>query len=696
MSVYYTYTSIQLISSTVSHEKGSEQGSELPNTFRFDETPHTLPSYPQIHEPSFTWGNVDGVTFTHAITCCYNEVVHWKRNVFMVPSGKVGNSFVKELTRLTRAYAEASALEAVALKAAMVMPHLLLQKSHHTSKAKDHVIQLERRLKSWAEGDIDQLLHEGRTIQRQLTSTTPRNPKQEEQSARIFSKLMMEGKVKAALRLISDHEKGSVLPLDNVVSTTADTPAKTVRDILLEKHPPAKPLVSSAICEPDNAIPEPHPIHFNQIDGPLIRTVALKTDGAAGPSGIDAAGWKHLCTSFRSHSADLCDALASLAKRICTTYVDPKGLEAFVASRLIALDKCPGVRPIGVGEAICRIIGKAISFTLKHDIQDAVGPVQLCASHDGGCEAAIHAMHQLFNLPHTNAVIQVDASNAFNSLNRQTALRNVLYLCPSIAKVLINSYRSDVNLYIHGETIMSQEGITQGDPLAMATYAISTVPLIHRLSNESIKQAWFADDASAAGDLSAIRQWWDHLVQICPEYGYYPNAPKTWLIVKEESFSQAIQVFQDSGVSITKEGKRHLGAAVGTNSFKTTYVQEKVAVWVREIERLTHFAATQPHAAYATFTHGLASKWTFLARTIPNTEYLFQPLKDTIHQRFFPVLTGQNSFSDNVRDLMALPARLGGLGIANPAKHAAIQHHTSREVTAALVNLILKQSKDNP
>ena len=153
-------------SPSLPHEEGPEQGSELPNTSLLDDNLHTLPPYPQIHEPLFTWGNVDGATLTHAIACCYNKVVHWKCNLFKVPSGKAGNSFVKELTRLTRAYAEASALEAVALKAAMVMPHLLLQKSHRTSKAKDHVIQLERQLKSWAEGDIDQLLHEGRTIQR--------------------------------------------------------------------------------------------------------------------------------------------------------------------------------------------------------------------------------------------------------------------------------------------------------------------------------------------------------------------------------------------------------------------------------------------------------------------------------------------------------------------------------------------------
>ena len=77
----------------------------------------------------------------------------------------------------------------------------------------------------------------------------------------------------------------------------------------------------------------------------------------------------------------------------------------------------------------------------------------------------------------------------------------------------------------YGETIMSQEGTTQGDPLAMAMHAISTVPLIHQLSNESIKQAWFTDDASAAGNLSALRQRWDRFVQIGPEYGQIPPRP---------------------------------------------------------------------------------------------------------------------------------------------------------------------------
>jgi hypothetical protein len=62
----------------------------------------------------------------------------------------------------------------------------------------------------------------------------------------------------------------------------------------------------------------------------------------------------------------------------------------------------------------------------------------------------------------------VDASNAFNNLKREVAMRNISTLCPSLATVIVNTYRSDIPLFIDGETFLSQEGTTQGDPLAMA------------------------------------------------------------------------------------------------------------------------------------------------------------------------------------------------------------------------------------
>ena len=93
-------------------------------------------------------------------------------------------------------------------------------------------------------------------------------------------------------------------------------------------------------------------------------------------------------------------------------------------------------------------------------------------------------MRQIFYDTNAQAVLLVDASNAFNNLNRQTALQNILLNCPSIAKVLSNTYRDDSQLIADEETLFSMEGTTQGDPLAMAMYAISTLPLIRHLNQK--------------------------------------------------------------------------------------------------------------------------------------------------------------------------------------------------------------------
>ena len=48
----------------------------------------------------------------------------------MVPFGKVGTNFVRELSKLFDSYGTASTIECITLKAAMVMPALLLQCRH--------------------------------------------------------------------------------------------------------------------------------------------------------------------------------------------------------------------------------------------------------------------------------------------------------------------------------------------------------------------------------------------------------------------------------------------------------------------------------------------------------------------------------------------------------------------------------------
>ena len=410
---------------------------------------------------------------------------------------------------------------------------------------------------------------------------------------------------------------------------------------------------------------------------------------------MNAKGWKRMCSSFHRTSNELCEAIARLTRRICSTYVDPRGISSLVASRLIALDKSPGIRPIGVGEILRRLIGKVVLHIAQEDIQRTVGSLQLCAGQDAACEAGIHAMRRVYEDDNTEAVLLVDASNAFNSLNREAALRNVHILCPILAPVLINAYRSEAKLFIGGDHIRSQEGTTQGDPLAMAMYAIGTLPLIQSLK-EGVVQSWYADDASAGGTLAPLRRWWDRLQAEGPQFGYFPNAEKTWLIVKPEQAKSAEEQFQSTGIRITAHGERHLGAALGCRSFVKEYVRGKVVGWVSEIESLSRIAMSQPQAAYAALTHGLTAKWTFIMRTIPDIEDEMQPLEDAIRYSFLPALTGRQAFSDTERDLLALPARHGGLGISNPTKCASSQFNASSRISEPLVTLIQQQCTSYP
>jgi len=89
-----------------------------------------------------------------------------------VPVGKAGNRFVQELARLFQSFADGSALEGIALKAAMLMPILLLQKTSFKSRSRDDGRVLGRRLISWQQGDLESLLQEGRSIQHHLTSVS--------------------------------------------------------------------------------------------------------------------------------------------------------------------------------------------------------------------------------------------------------------------------------------------------------------------------------------------------------------------------------------------------------------------------------------------------------------------------------------------------------------------------------------------
>ena len=89
-------------------------------------------------------------------------------------------------------------------------------------------------------------------------------------------------------------------------------------------------------------------------------------------------------------------------------------------------------------------------------------------------------------------------------------------------------------------------------------------------------------------------------------------------------------LFSDSKINVTTEGKRHLGAVIGSNDFRTKYVNEKVTEWCNDLKILLEFAKSQPPAAYAAFCFSEQNQFSYFLRTMPEMTDLMKPVDEIV------------------------------------------------------------------
>ena len=268
-----------------------------------------LPEHNVVDKPSMiTWGTrSDGsliVIPTSIITDAYNEIVTWRKNVFLVPYGKTRREFIDQVTLHINDWNSNSDQQHISLKAAFVLLAVALQKPSPKSKTKDHQEFLSKHLALWKEGEISKLLREGRMLQGRIGKLKTFD---QMEKSKIFAKPVLEGQINS----------GGVLELtDDVMGQ------------LKEKHPNPQPTtLGSLLFGPINDdIPESL---YSEINGEMIREAALRTKGSGGPCGVDANGFRRMmaCKSFKQLSTKLCEAIATMTRTLCTTYIDPATIE---------------------------------------------------------------------------------------------------------------------------------------------------------------------------------------------------------------------------------------------------------------------------------------------------------------------------------------------------------------------------------
>ena len=143
---------------SVSHECSQN------NNINSTTIPGILPKYTSVNKPStLAWGrgkdgNIIYITDT-TILEAYEEITTWKKNVFLVPYGKIGRDFIDQITLHINEWNNNTDNQHIALKAAIVLLAACLQKPSIKSKAKDHQNILAKRLALWKDGGITKLIH---------------------------------------------------------------------------------------------------------------------------------------------------------------------------------------------------------------------------------------------------------------------------------------------------------------------------------------------------------------------------------------------------------------------------------------------------------------------------------------------------------------------------------------------------------
>ena len=120
---------------------------------RLNSDSSTLPAFVHCRDiGSVVWGELKGEEVANEINKAYITVIKWKKNLFKLPGGKCGNSFVSEIGNLIDLWVDKSKSESIALTALHVFVPLMLQKPSKKSKNRDHIRYLTDRAIGWKNG----------------------------------------------------------------------------------------------------------------------------------------------------------------------------------------------------------------------------------------------------------------------------------------------------------------------------------------------------------------------------------------------------------------------------------------------------------------------------------------------------------------------------------------------------------------
>ena len=159
-------------------------------------------------------------------------------------------------------------------------------------------------------------------------------------------------------------------------------------EVLRTKHPDALPPSTECLdTYPNNPLVM---VPVDIIDN-VVSAVAGRLSGVAGPEGTDSVSLQHWLLRFREASGELRQIVAQFGECLSNGRPPWAAYCAMMSGRLIALDKIPGIKPVGIGETWRRLLEKCLLRVTGKEAKAACRMEQLTGGGRSGKLGAIHA-----------------------------------------------------------------------------------------------------------------------------------------------------------------------------------------------------------------------------------------------------------------------------------------------------------------
>jgi len=358
------------------------------------------------------------------------------------------------------------------------------------------------------------------------------------------------------------------------------------------------------------------------------------------------------------------------------------GQSMLCASRLTPLAKQDGgVRPIAVGDLIYRLSAKVL---LRHHFkQECLLPTQFGVGTKGGVEPVIRtiqrALEGTLDRAYTS-LTSLDFVNAFNESDRLQMAASLREYCPSLYRTAKWAYNTSSDLVLGDIILKSASGVRQGDPLGPLFFSLAIRPLLQRLQE-------------ALGPHYLILAYLDDIYILSLEGS---TLDKVFNFMDTEDTPLRLnrsKCFEIKLEDITSSGCNILGTQLGSIEVQKAFLAKKVDSTLSQLKNL----ASLPHQhALLLLRQCIQQDLRHLQRTMaihPTIDgewaRLDEGLWDEVRRIRGRTSNRQGDRQELENTIMALPLRLGGMGLLSHRAVAPLASAASNEASDRQIDSFL-------